>query len=770
MGLISPPPPDSQYLPAKNSVCPSIYECEKKDAHKPNCPCKPLKQDVMAGSECDAKLNGKTSKCLCMCKIKTKAGVKVINRCSSHPNLELPQMLLACTKQYGPNTQCLYAIDSRREETCLKFHPAGGALTFQYTVPRTWTDVYLTLPPTSHGGKATKINNLFHFKVQCFIGFTSSNAKKWHTLFDTQMDKQSMENKLPGVRHFVLSAKCPVTSDTWRLSQITAVGRKVEHVSLCDFRVASYPDVNTKKPLAPVLPPMHNAQMQVSSKKYPIEIVVDFTSAKDQMQCIGLMPHAIVKPNCRAVTDGDVNTPQIFSRSNIKPGIPKYVYSVLSPRRFDAVYMYAHKRKSKRQLQSFNVECFKNERWETVLDQSSSQGSLQFKQDTKSSGPWRKYVLTSECLSQSVRITKFNNNAEGHFYIFEIKFLEAASTMKLPECTNLENYQPYHPCLPKVQPPRIQGWCVAHNTVVPQTKIGTLGRRNPKSHVVATIPNIQHSFPARALPCGSKLAIELVADRFESKKLTRDGCVVKSKLTVKDKGGSLIPSFTMGCTKLIHQPMAFSSVKLPRYRQADSIQLQLKSTKYYYGHTNRWSFSGNITLSYWWQPVDRNSECTVPIKSHRVSATMVPAISEADAAAAETTTGVASQQAKFPTKPTAKDAAAAETTTGVASQQAKFPTKPTAKGTTQPELAFKAGFISPLQSISIGQFQSAGDRRLQSVPQAWQHKAHKNTVCTKRSFSKLVAWGSCDINIQVVKSHTCIQRSDDRKVAWMVMC
>jgi len=120
--------------------------------------------------------------------------------------------------------------------------------------------------------------------------------------------------------------------------------------------------------------------------------------------------------------------------------------------------------------------------------------------------------------------------------------------------------------------------------------------------------------------------------------------------------------------------------------------------------------------------------------------------------------------------PFCADAAAAETTTGVASQQAKFPTKPTAKGTTQPELAFKAGFISPLQSISIGQFQSAGDRRLQSVPQAWQHKAHKNTVCTKRSFSKLVAWGSCDINIQVVKSHTCIQRSDDRKVAWMVMC
>jgi hypothetical protein len=462
------------------------------------------------------------------------------------------------------------------------------------------------------------MNNIFHFKVQCFKGLkTGSNEKLWHTVLDTKAELASDERfkSTPGLKHFALDAHCLTRTDTWRIADMEPVDSDAHYVSVFDIQVESREDVSSSKELAPLLQPLHSTRMAVTSTSHPIEVTTTFSSARSKSQCHSLAEHTLVPPNCEALSDGNVNTPQIFKKSS-QPGIPMYEYIISSAATYDAVYLYynpsldaaLHKR-----LRTFHVECLNQDgQWATLLQMHNA----------RNKNGWQKFGFSTSCTSTTFRLTNFNNNVEGQVYLFEVKFVGgAAATAVLPVCDSAStHYKPTDHCLPPVLAPRIQGWCVAHDEVATDSSWHTGGRSRaePPKYNTATIPNtIASSTGETTIPCGSDFAMELTPTRYEAQQLTHAGRVAgPTKLTLWDADANQLfdKAMTVGSHNVVlnDQPMAVMPVDLSKYRQTASTSLKAAHNGYYYGHAYKWKFSGQMKITFWWRPVDRASECLVP--------------------------------------------------------------------------------------------------------------------------------------------------------------
>lgn len=112
---------------------------------------------------------------------------KVINKCfMSVAQIQHSQTLALCTQPYDGQSMCAAAIDNNLK-TRVRLGK-GGSFLVQSTTMRNYGSLDLWRPPTGLGGETTADQNLFHFRVQCYVGTgdgSIDDPRNWFTLLDT---------------------------------------------------------------------------------------------------------------------------------------------------------------------------------------------------------------------------------------------------------------------------------------------------------------------------------------------------------------------------------------------------------------------------------------------------------------------------------------------------------------------------------------------------------------------------------------------------------
>ena len=330
--------------------------------------------------------------------------------------------------------------------------------------------------------------NIWHFKLQCFIVSDNliSDASNWHDLLDTQIDFATsalFTQQKPGCADFAITTECPNPSDTWRIAQMTPVEGDTIAVTELDLRASEDTRATTATYTHPSL---GDVRMSVISDS---EIHTFFAAQYEQLKCANSVALGDKIPNdCAQSIDGNVNTPVLFDCQPGSDEVCAHTFKAPGAVEYTALWVYYNPQHDSvnaqyKRMTEFSVQCCTNSQWVTVLSPDSQQFD-------NSKSRWVMFEFDNSCTSQTWKIGDFSHGSykRGHTYIFEVKYSQHADQLPICGVTEMQGYvQESSPCLPTPLPPRIQGWCTAHQEVQPVTS--SHSGTNVQWHKDVLIPN-----------------------------------------------------------------------------------------------------------------------------------------------------------------------------------------------------------------------------------------------------------------------------------------
>ena len=220
-------------------------------------------------------------KCFEMGKVQGMTALK--NRCISG-SINDGQVIFQCSAVASLTTRCNAVMDW--DQTTTVNFVAGGHLTLQYTTPRMWSSVRIFRPPTSGGGTKTMQQNVWHFKVVCFVGTGKTiGAGAWHTLLDTKHEDVRITEK-PGWSEYVINKQCPKQSDTWRIQDMSPILEKTPYLTLNEIRFDVAKDNRPGIQRAAQHPTLTGVRMSIPSGSKTI--TTQFLGADFNLKCPGM--------------------------------------------------------------------------------------------------------------------------------------------------------------------------------------------------------------------------------------------------------------------------------------------------------------------------------------------------------------------------------------------------------------------------------------------------------------------------------------------------
>ena len=246
------------------------------------------------------------------------------NSCISG-SIENAQAVMHCVGVIRANTRCLDVADSD-QMTTVNF-ASGGSLTLQYVTPQKVKAVGIFRPPTASGGTKTRQENVWYFKVACFIG-THQNDNAWHTL-DTQAVQMSHR---AGWVTYNIKKECPKPSTTWRIYDMKPAFEMTSYLTLSEIKVDRHEDPrHTRRNQPAVHPPLGRVLMSILEGTKVVK--TQFAGAAPSLMCRGCiaLPILGIPLHCEAIRDGNVNTPAVFANDD-KPQVCCVILTIVRMR------------------------------------------------------------------------------------------------------------------------------------------------------------------------------------------------------------------------------------------------------------------------------------------------------------------------------------------------------------------------------------------------------------------------------------------------------
>jgi len=576
-------------------------------------------------------------------------GPSVINHCISN-STSFAQLNVQCTGTLRA-TRCLDVMDN--DFTSMVTFAADASITFQYSTQMQWHSLSIFRPPTAAGGRQTKPQNVWHFRVECFVGVddtsTIDDPDSWHTLLLTQEaygDDPKEFSLNPGWISFVISEPCPKRSDTWRISEMKSVDASLQDITLSEIDPQAVLDRRSDIVAALALPALDDLKMSITLNEAGTPLVTTrFGKAYLPLFCqsVTALTGAVNIPSvCKRTMDGNTNSPVVFNcNPQEDPGCEMmHITTFTTPKLHRALYMYynaQHDDALHKRIANFSVECHGGAEtgWTKVLDKNSEAGRQQFALHPSKRSQWMRFDFHESCESRRWRIVDIHNT-NHHLYMFELKYDLGPNPM--PVCT-FEQTRAYDwetsLCLPMPLPPKVQGWCTAHSqtsasastrsaTQPTQTfSEGTLDNFLVKSKLglTPTTEMLAHQTNLIGPPCASDLAVEVAIESIATKRGTQDAyATLPIKINVVGSQGENLLNELLrtptkvegtGWTKFEHIRGLIAPALMRKCRKSPTLNIRSSINRYWFHHYAYFKVSGELKVTLWWRPLAPEGNCKV---------------------------------------------------------------------------------------------------------------------------------------------------------------